>query len=145
MWELWMNLNYGHLYIPLPSNKANSSQKATFFWWKKTTVVWAKIFREKKLTASKWKETYLAIRKILQNFQGHDHWHCRYINFVQSFTFFQRGCDNVVEIWAFDATSRVYFRPLLRSILHLTIEHCRLLRKLYKALFWCKKLRIGIE
>ena len=90
--------------------------------------------RKKKLTASKWKETYLAIRKILQNFQGHDHWHCWYINFVQSFTFFQRGCDNV-EIWAFDATSRVYFRPLLRSILHLTIEHCCLLRKLYKALF----------
>ena len=35
---------------------------------------------------------------------------------------------------------RVYLRSQLRS----TIENCLFLRKLYKALFWCKTLRKGI-
>ena len=48
---------------------------------------------------------------------------------------------NVVEMWEFDATSRAYSRP----ILHLTIQRCSLLRKLYKALFWLEILRKGID
>ena len=31
--------------------------------------------------ASKLKQTYFATRKILQNFEYHDHWHCRHIYF----------------------------------------------------------------
>ena len=37
------------------------------------------------------------------------------------------------------------FRAYSRLILHLTIEHCLLLWKLCKALFWCKTLRKWIE
>ena len=39
----------------------------------------------------------------------------------------------------FFASCRAYSRP----ILNLTIKHCYLLRKLYKALIWCKTLRKG--
>ena len=40
---------------------------------------------------SKYKEIYFAIRKILKNFEGHDHWHCRYITFSVIYIFFKVG------------------------------------------------------
>ena len=45
MWELWMHLDYDHLYIPVYSipNKANSSHRSSLFLWKNPTVVWVKI------------------------------------------------------------------------------------------------------
>ena len=65
---------------------------------------------------------------------------CIYIS-LEPFTFFQSGWVNVVEIWEFDAASRIYSRPILRS----TIEHCSLLWKLYIALFQCKTFEKEIE
>ena len=60
----------------------------------KPTVVWVKIFEKKNISffrfvillqqASKWKETYFAIRKILQNLEEHDHWHLVIYNFSKS-------------------------------------------------------------
>ena len=55
------------VYIPLTSNKANSSHKPTFFLRKKPTVVqffWSEILLPQ---ASNQKETYFVTRKILQN------------------------------------------------------------------------------
>ena len=69
MWELWMNLNYGHLYIPLTSNKANSSQKPTFFSWKKTTVVWVKIYGKKNLLQANGKKLILPLEKYFKIFK----------------------------------------------------------------------------
>ena len=37
--------------------------------------------------ASKQKETHFATRKILQNSEGHDHWHCRHITFSVIYNF----------------------------------------------------------
>ena len=34
MWELWMHLDYDHLYIPL------TIKKPSFLLWKEPTVVW---------------------------------------------------------------------------------------------------------
>ena len=48
---------------------------------------------------------------------------------IGTVTFFQSAWDNVVKMWEFDATSRAYSRPILRS----AIERCPLLQKLYKA------------
>ena len=90
--------------------------------------------KKKKNPASKQKETYFAIRKILPNFERHDHWQYRYITFSVIY-FFSKWVSNVIEIWTFDATSRVYSRPILNSILRLTIKRCPLLRKFYKPLF----------
>ena len=86
-----MHSDYDHLYIPLLPKKANSSYKPTFFCGNNNpfsiepTVVWVKISEKKKLQflwfeislrqASKSKETYFAIRKVLKNFEEHDHWH----------------------------------------------------------------------
>ena len=55
------------VYIPLTSNKANSSHKPTFFLRKKPTVVqffWSEILLPQ---ASNQKETCFVTRKILQN------------------------------------------------------------------------------
>ena len=51
----------------------------------KPTIVWVKISEKKKhqffrfeislQQARKEKETYFVIRKIIKNFEGHDHWH----------------------------------------------------------------------
>ena len=40
--------------------------------------LWFEIFLPQ---ASKYKETYFATRKTLQNCKGHDHWHCHNITF----------------------------------------------------------------
>ena len=35
------------------------------------------------------KKTYFATKKILQNFEGHDHWYCQYITFLSHLYFFK--------------------------------------------------------
>ena len=59
-------------------------------------------------------------------------------NFFIHLNFFAVG-EMLLKYGHFD-TSRVYYRPILRSILRLTIERCSLFPKLYKVLFWCKGL-----
>ena len=116
MWELCMHPDYDHLYIPL-TFKQNKFQPQTNIFSGNTTLFLLSLlscgsrFLKKKKhkffqfeillpQASKQKETYFATRKILQNFEGHDHWHCCYVTF-ELFTIFQSGQNNGVEIWAF--------------------------------------------
>ena len=87
--------------------------------------------KKKKIPANKQKETYFAIRKILPNFERHDHWYYRYIIFSVIYIF-SKWLSNAIEIWTFDATSRVYSRPILRSILRLTIKRWPPLEKLFQ-------------
>ena len=138
MWELWMHLDYDHLYIPLTSKWRKFQLQAIIFlvkkaycwvgqdfWKKKIFLVWDLVTTGKQIE----KTTYFATEKILQNFEGHDSWH-------YSYKFFQSGWD-VVEIMELDATSKAYSRLKMRS----TIERCPLLQKLHKVLFRYKTLR----
>ena len=110
MWELWMHLNYDLLYIPLTSKYGNFQLQIIIFC-KKRLLLCESRFLKKNIIFSglrpcyhrqaKRKKIYFATKKILQNFEGHDHWHCQYIAF-KSFKFFQSGWDNVVEgIWCY--------------------------------------------
>ena len=58
------------------------------FWKEKHQFFWFDILFQQ---ASTWKETYFAIRKILQN--------------LESFTVFQSGWNKGVKLWAFDEYS----------------------------------------
>ena len=93
LWELCMHPDYDYfvyIFHQLPKN-TNSSHKPVFFLGittlflfslllcgsrvlKKKThqIFWFEISLQQ---VSRWKETYFAIRKVLQNFEGHDHWH----------------------------------------------------------------------
>ena len=74
----------------------------------KPTVVWVKISQKQNIRfsslrsrykqASKQKETYFAIRKVLENFEGHG-------NGTDLFTMFQSGQNNGVKLWVFDEYS----------------------------------------
>ena len=121
-------------------NKANLSQKPTFFCWKKPVVVWVKISGKKKkiFRQANRKKLILPLENYFKTLNDMIIGTTGTYLF-QLFTFFQSGWDNIVEIWAFNATSRVYAGRILRSILRLTIKRCPLLRKLYQALFWLNR------
>ena len=59
----------------------------------------------------------------------------------ESFTFLQSWWDNVVEIGKFDATSRAYSRPILRS----TIERCSFCKNYTNLYFNAKHLEKGLD
>ena len=92
------------------------------------------------VTTGKQVEKNFATKKILQNFEGHDHWHCQYITFGDIYIF-QSGWGNVVEIWEFDTTSRAYSRPILCS----AIACCHLCENYTKLYFDAKHLWRGLN
>ena len=67
--------------------------------------------------ASKYEDTYSATRKILEEFEGHDYWHCRHYR-CESITIFQNGqtmvwkCGHLILPGAFldNATSNIAFK-----------------------------------
>ena len=79
------------LHIPLASKEGKFQPQTSIFpvnnnpFSIKPTVVWVEISEKKNISfsslrshykqSSKYKETYFAIRKVLQNFEGHDQWH----------------------------------------------------------------------
>ena len=91
MWDLCMHPDYDHLYIPLTYKKGKFQPQTNIFFGNnnsfsiKLTVVWVRISEKRNYQffrfeislpqASKYKETCFATRKILQNFERHDHWH----------------------------------------------------------------------
>ena len=90
MWELFMHSDYDYLCISFTSKKnANSSHKPIFLlgittFFLLTLLLCGSKFLKKNIyffwfeislqQASKQKENYFIIKKILQNFEGHDHW-----------------------------------------------------------------------
>ena len=133
---------YDHLYIPLTSKwdkflpaVKHSCEKANWwvgqdFWKKKPTFF---LVLNLVTTGKQIEKNFCLLKKYFKTLKDMI---IDTANFFESFTFFQGGWNNV-EIWKFDATSRAYSRPISRS----TIERCPLLRKLYKALFRCKKTK----
>ena len=128
LWQLWIYLDYDHLYIPLTSKKGKFQHKPTFFVWITTLFLLSLLlcgsrFLKKKhqffrfeislRQASKTGETYFAIAKILKNFEGHHHWHWVIYNFSK--------WNNGVEIWAFGA-NQGHFQIKLPLILILQMK-----------------------
>ena len=93
MQKLWVHLDSDHLYIPLTSKQDKFSHKATFFLEIATLfllviLLWGSRLKHQYFSfgfslprVNKLKENYFTTRKILQNFEGHDHWLCRHITF----------------------------------------------------------------
>ena len=143
MWKLWMHI-YGlwsFVYsINFQMRQIPSSCKT--FLWKSQLVGWSRFLKKKPTfflvlnlvtTGKQIEKNFCLLKKYFKTLKDMI---IDTANFFESFTFFQAGWNNV-EIWKFDATSRAYSRPISRS----TIERCPLLRKLYKALFRCKKTK----
>lgn len=64
--------------------------------------------------ASKQKETYFVTRKVLQEFEGHAHWHCKHIHF-ELFKYLQNGRSNrMCEIWV-DGAKPVLFGKIVKK------------------------------
>ena len=116
------------------------------FLMKKPTVVWVKISQKKNFfrfeislpQASK--KLILPLKKYFKTLKDMIIGTASTYVF-ESFTFLQSWWDNVVEIGKFDATSRAYSRPILRS----TIERCSFCKNYTNLYFNAKHLEKGLD
>ena len=102
-----------------------------FFWW-----VWG-VGGMSKFLSSGGRVPLSTVRKILAISTLHTH--SKGHGFKPSA--FLESHKSFVKLLQSSVTRQAYFRPILR----LTIEHCPLLQKLRKALFWCKTLKKGMN
>ena len=150
MWGLWMHLDYDHFYIPLTSKQGKFQPQAIIFPVKKAYCCVVKI-SEKNIIFSSLRSCYYNQtngKKLILPLKNTSKLCMTIVTastyLFESFTFFQSGWGNVVEIQEFDATSRALY-----CIWTYTAFDYRTLppfvRKLYKALFQCKTLKKGID
>ena len=87
MWESWPVL-WSFVYPIYFQTKQIPAANHYFSCEKSLLLFWSRFLKKKFFLfeillpqASKQKKTYFATKKILQNFEGHDHWHCQCITF----------------------------------------------------------------
>ena len=115
MWGLWMHLDYDHFYIPLTSKQGKFQPQAIIFPVKKAYCCVVKI-SEKNIIFSSLRSCYYNQtngKKLILPLKNTSKLCMTIVTastyLFESFTFFQSGWGNVVEIQEFDATSRALY------------------------------------